>query len=170
MTIGIDSMILIYAEIVPSKRTTRAADFDDLRVRSKLLLHMTAQKKDTILLPTVAVAELLVPVPKAQKGALIAVLQQKFVCASFDLHAAAIAAELWAEHKKLPQAQQYDKRHVLRADTMIIASARAAGAVEFYSHDQKCRRLASLVMTARDLPIDDPNDMFLKGDISRGEA
>ena len=38
---------------------------------------------------------------------------------------------------------------------MIVASAKAAGATEFYSHDQKCRNLAGLVMTARDLPTGD---------------
>jgi len=170
MILGIDSMILIYAEIVPSKRTTRSSDFDDLRVRSKLLLHMAARKKDTILLPTVAISELLVPVSKLQRGALIALLQQKFVCPPFDLPAASIAADLWSQHKKLPQDLQYDKRHILRADAMIIASVLAAGAAEFYSHDERCRALANLVMTAHDLPTNDPEDMFLKGDIARGEV
>jgi hypothetical protein len=121
---------------------------------------MIAEKKGTILLPTVAISELLVPVPKAQKGALIAVLQQRFLCPPFDLQAASIAADLLAEHEKFPQEQRYDKRHIVRADAMIIASVRAAGATEFYSHDKKCRTLANLVMTARDLPARDPNDMF----------
>jgi hypothetical protein len=168
--VGIDSQILIYAGIVPSKGATRCADFDELRVRSNLLLHMIAQKKGTILLPTVAISELLIPVPKAHKGALIAVLQQRFLCPPFDLQAASIAADLLAEHEKLPQDQQYDKRHIVRADAMIIASLRAAGATEFYSHDKKCRTLANLVMTARDLPTYDPEDMFLKDDIRRGDV
>jgi hypothetical protein len=168
--IGIDSMTLIYAEIVPSKVSNRSADFDDLRVRSRLLLQMAAGKKNTILLPTVAISELLVPVPKSQMGALIAALQRKFVCPPFDLQAASIAADLWSQHKKLPQDQQYDKRHILRADVMIVASVLAGGATEFYSHDRKCLALAGLVMTARDLPTGDPDDMFLKGDIAKGEV
>ena len=54
---------------------------------------------------------------------------------------------------------------------MIVASVLAAGsAAEFYSHDGLAPALANLVMTAHDLPIDDPNDMFLKGDIGRGEV
>jgi hypothetical protein len=122
---------------------------------------MIAQKKGTILLPTVAISELLVPVPKAHKGALIAVLQQMFLCPPFDLHAASIAADLWSQHQKLPQDEQYQKRHVVRPDCMIIASVRAAGATEFYSHDKKCRTLANLAeMTAHDLPTHDPDNMF----------
>jgi hypothetical protein len=52
---------------------------------------------------------------------------------------------------------------------MIIASAKAAGATEFYTSDRKCRTLASTMMNGCDLPNHDPNDMFLKGDIERGE-
>jgi hypothetical protein len=157
--VGIDSMILIYAEIVPSNPATRSADFADLRDRATLLLHM--RKDDTIVLPTVAMSELLVPVPKAERGALIAILRQKFVCPPFDLPAASIAADLWSQHRDLPQDQKYGKRHVVRPDCMILASARAAGATEFYTHDKKCRILANLAgLTPHDLPTRDPNDMF----------
>jgi hypothetical protein len=168
--IGIDSMILIYAEIVPSKSAKRCSDFDDLRLRSRLLLVMAKRKNNKILLPTVAVSELLVPVPKSQQGPLIALLQQSFICPPFDLPAASIAADLLFRHKKLPQDQQYDERQVVRADAMIVASAKAAGATDFFSHDRKCRTLAGLVMPAHDLPTQDPDDMFLAGEIARGEA
>jgi hypothetical protein len=168
--VGIDSMILIYADVVPQKQAARSSDWDDLRVRSKLLLHIVARKKGIILLPTVAISELLIPVPSAQKGALIATLQKLFVCPAFDLPAASTVADLWSQHRKLPQNQQYDRRQLLRSDCMIIASAKAAGATEFYSHDKKCRALASLVLTAHDLPTNDRDDMFIKGDIERGDA
>ena len=54
---------------------------------------------------------------------------------------------------------------------MIVASARAGGATEFYSHDHKCRALAKLLMTAHDLPTGtgDLKDMFFMGDIRRGD-
>jgi hypothetical protein len=41
---------------------------------------------------------------------------------------------------------------MLRADAMIVASAKGAGATEFYSNDDKCRALADLVMIGRTLP------------------
>lgn len=65
---------------------------------------------------------------------------------------------------------QYKERHVLRSDAMIVATAKAAGATEFYSHDRKCRALADIVMTGRELPTHDPNDIFLLDDIKRGEV
>jgi hypothetical protein len=59
--IGIDSMILIYAGWVPRKSSHKLDELESLSVRAKLLLHM--KQKDTIVFPTVAVSEILVPVP-----------------------------------------------------------------------------------------------------------
>jgi hypothetical protein len=101
---------------------------------------------------------------------LIATLSERLVCPSFDLHAAAIAADLWAQHQKLPADLQYTKRHVLKADVMIVASAKAIGATDFYTHDKRCRALAGIMMTAHDLPTDDPDDMFILNDIKRGDV
>ncbi|HUY32610.1 MAG TPA: hypothetical protein VMV69_07485 [Pirellulales bacterium] len=170
MIAGIDSMVLVYAGIVPSNPATRADDFQELQVRAKILLHKLARESETTILPTIAISEILVPVPRGQKGALVAALTKMFVCAPFDLRASTIAADLWSEHKKLPQDLQYAKRHVLRADTMIVASAHAAGATVFYSHDKKCRALAGLLMKAHALPKNDPDDMFIEGDIRRGDV
>lgn len=52
---------------------------------------------------------------------------------------------------------------------MIIASAKAAGATQFYTNDKKCRNLANLVMTGRELPTHDPTDMFAANDIANGD-
>lgn len=166
--IGIDSMILVYAGIVPRKSTSKAAQPpQDLINRARLLLYM--HRDDTIVLATVAISEILVPVPTSQKGALVASLSGRFLCPSFDLPAAAIAAELWSEHKRLPKDLQYTDRHILRSDAMIVASVKSAGATDFYSHDRKCRALAGLIIAAHDLPTRDPNDMFILGDMARGE-
>jgi len=161
-------MVLVYAGIVPRKSTKGRTPSSDLTVRAKVLLHM--YKDDAIVLPTVAISEILVPVPTSQKGPLLAKLSSRFICPPFDLPAAAIAAELWSQHKKLPKDQQYKSRHILRSDAMIIASARSAGATEFYTHDRKCRSLANLVMVGKDLPKRDPDDMFLVDDIKRGDV
>jgi len=165
-------MILIYAGIVPSKSAgKKSAQLEELQVRSKLLLHQLARQQAPIFLPTIAVSELLVPVPATHRGALIATLTERLVCPPFDLHAAAIAAELWVQHKNLPADLRYDDRQVLKADAMIVASAKAAGATAFYTHDKKCRALARLaVMSDRDLPTHDPDDMFILEAIRRGEA
>ena len=164
--IAIDAMVLIYAGIVPQLNKADSKKLNDLTLRSKILLHI--HRKDMLVLSTIAVAEILVPVPKKEKGKLISILSERFVLADFNAQAAAIAAEIWSEHKKLPADMQYKKRLVLKADSMIVASAKAVGADEFYTSDNNCRKLAKLVMDGYDLPKDDPNDMFLKRDIEDG--
>lgn len=165
--IGIDSMILIYAGWGPRKSDKVSSNAEELGVRSKLLLHMN--RKDIIVLPTVAISEILVPVSPAQRGVLLAKLTDRFLCPPFDLPAAAIAADLWSRHKTLPKNLQYTKRQVLRADTMIVATAKVAGATKFYSHDRKCRALANMVMTGCELPVRDPDDMWAVNDIRHGD-
>lgn len=155
--IAIDSMVLVYAGWVPRKATERSKKLEELTLRAQALLLMHQKKgMGTIILPTIAVSEILVPVPEPQRGALAAKLSDLFVCPAFDLPAAAIAASLWSQHKKLPSDLQYKSRHVLRSDAMIVASAKSSGATVFYSHDRRCRALANLIMTGRDLPTNDP--------------
>jgi hypothetical protein len=74
MTVGIDSQILIYAQVVPSKPGKKIPEhakehLKDLRRRSKLLLSLL--QDEIIVLPMVAVAELLVPVPASRRGLLL---------------------------------------------------------------------------------------------------
>jgi len=83
-------------------------------------------------------------VPKNQKAALIVDLQKSFLCWPLDIRAASIASDLWAEFKKQPRVQSPKGRDVLKADALIVASARAANAECFYSHDEGCRNLAEL--------------------------
>lgn len=166
--IGIDSMILVYAGLVPRRSSKSSEKLEELAVRSKLLLHM--RREDIIVLPTIAISEVLVPVAAAERGILLTELSSRFLCASFDLRAAATAADLWSQHKRVPSELQYKNRHVLRADTMIVAAAKSAGATEFYSHDRRCRALADIIMMGCDLPTRDPDDMFIVNDIRRGEV
>lgn len=169
--VGIDSNVLVYAGVVPKKPGAISANVRDLSKRAKLLLHQL--EKDTIILPCVAMSELLVPVPMNQRGLLIAELTERFVCPVFDAQSAALAAALWAKGKKLPENLCYDDRHVLRADAMIIAAAKIAGARKFYSSDKRCRSLADLIMTGCDLPKrpdpTGPDALWVMDEIERGE-
>lgn len=174
MIVGIDSMVLIYANLVPQKTGQKSGltaeqlqKKKELSTRAKLLLHML--RDETIILPTIAIAELLVPVPAAKKSVLISTLNKRFLCAGFDLHAAAIASDIWAYYKTLPADQKYDDRNVLKADIFILAAVKAAGGKELYTHDAKFRNLASNFIVVKDLPIRDPSDMFALSDIESGD-
>ena len=77
------------------------------------LLYRLSRDDATIILPTVAISELLVPVPASDHGMLIKALAEQFVCPAFDVQAASVAAILGGD-KKLPRDQQYKDRPSLR--------------------------------------------------------
>ena len=136
----------------------------EMQRRSLILLDLLQERKEKIIVPTVMVSELLLGVEPKFHGDYIAELQRRFFCPPYDLRAAALAAELWLYHRGLPKEEQV-QRSVLRADVMIIATAKVSGATEFYSHDGKCRKLATKAgMTALDLPLNHPN-MFRDAEI-----
>jgi hypothetical protein len=86
-------------------------------------------------------------------------LTKRFNCRPLDLQAASIAAEVWADYEAEAPADedQYNDRHVLRADTLIVGTVKAAGVTAFYSHDRKCRALAKRVLSrVLDIPPRDP--------------
>jgi predicted nucleic acid-binding protein len=121
-----------------------------------------ADNEDTIILPAVAIAELLTPISSDRRPALLREFTEKFVCPPFDLRAAPLAAKLRADDEQLAADDKYKKseRHVLKADAMIIASAKVAGATRFYSSDFKCRKLARLVLDAPDPPKVIPQNLY----------
>lgn len=119
--------------------------------RAKWLLAQLQREKAQIVIPAIVAAELAIPIPARRRGDFLTTLAASFILRPFDLHAAAIAADL---HARVAEAAQKElpARPVLSADVKIIATAKAAGAGIFYSSDAKCRRVAQLVMEARDLP------------------
>ena len=53
------------------------------------------------------------------------------------------------------------ERDVLKADAMILATAKAAGATKFYTNDDKCRKLAILAgLQGCVIPRRDPHSLF----------
>jgi len=155
--VGIDSTIVIWAGFVPEVNTDswpkeKIEKRAEMKRRATILYRSFSRKKWLVVLPTIAIAELLVKVPEAEKANLIAAPGKRFICPSFDPRAAAIASGLWSRFKSLPADQQYQDRNVLKADSMIIGSVVAAGATAFYSHDGPARRMAELAIKGLDLP------------------
>ena len=164
MIIGIDSNTLIYAGLAPRVDAKDEDDPDEelkqLQKSAKIVLFL--HQEDTIILPAIAVSEVLTPIPEERKGALVSTLTEMFVCPPFDLRAAVVASRLRAEQKKLPAKERYTKRerHVLKADAMIVASVVVAGATRFYTSDKKCRKMASLIIDAPELPKSIPDNLY----------
>jgi predicted nucleic acid-binding protein len=162
---GVDTNVLIYAlrSVDPPSHEVR-----ERQKRSQLLIRALDDEGWQIVVPVVSLAELLVDVDSNRQNSVISEFQQRFLCQSFNPPAALWAARLWIQHRKLPKNQQL-KRTILKADVQIVASAKVGGATDFYSHDVKCRRLATLAgLSAHDLPMNHPN-LFVDREIRQTE-
>jgi predicted nucleic acid-binding protein len=131
-----------------------------MRRRSRLLLETLSATKELTIIPYIAVAELLLGIDRTQHGQYITELQERFFLAPFDLRATAYAASLWQDYRGLPKDQQIE-RTCLKADVLIVATAKVHGATKVFSHDPKFRKLADFAgMAGRDLPTHS-EDMFV---------
>ncbi len=162
MSVGIDSMVLIWGLKKPhhkgKKSTTQ--NVPEMQRRSWILLEQLHTAKETIIVPTVAVAEVLLGIELKDHGTFVAELQERYFIPPFDLSAMALAARLWQAHRRLPKAEQIE-RACLKADVMIVATAKVAGASKFYSYEPKVQKLAQEAgMTGCDLP-EHSEDMFI---------
>ena len=169
MSVALDTMVLIWGglrgDVLVGEDTD--ANAREKRTKSVLLLRQLDARKETIIIPSIVVAELLCPLEPHEHGKFVAALTQRFFCPSFDIHAATIAAELFRYNKSLPVADQI-RRQTLKSDIMIVATAKAAGASVFYSNDSKCRKLATKVrLKALDLPTHSEN-LFTDAEFKKG--
>ncbi len=138
----------------------------EIREESPILFQDLDEAKARIIIPTVSVSELMCPIDPQQHGHFAAIVSQRFHCPPFDLPAAALAARLWQHNRSLPPEEQI-QRSILKADVLILATAKTAGARYFFSHDAKCRKLAEFAgMIARDLPTHSQN-LFTQAEIKR---
>lgn len=137
--------------------------------RAKILAHNLENSDAKIVVPTPAVAEYLSGIGTKHHGSLVILFQELFFhIPTFDLRASAKAAELWQAHKSIPHAEKMGRRF-LKMDVMIIACAVVSGVQIFYSHDAKCRRLATMAgMTAKDLPTHS-EDLFVDAELRTGK-
>jgi predicted nucleic acid-binding protein len=116
------------------------------------LFDELSQDEAQIIIPSIVAAEFITDIPPDARAKVIAELSVRFRIEPFDAKDAILAAELWDIGKAGRQMAQPGARTTLRADTLIVATAKNHGAKEFYSDDGDCRDLASKFMTAKPLP------------------
>jgi hypothetical protein len=124
-----------------------------------MLMAMLDNQKAKIVVPSVAVAEVLAGVEPAKHGPILAEFTSQFFCPAFDFTACSLAAKLWQYERGLPGTKgglpegERNDRRLVKADMLILATAKIAGASIFYSHDSGTRRLAQEAgMEGKDLP------------------
>lgn len=159
MICALDTQTLIYF-LEP-----KAAN-QELCRRAKLLIDELDAQQAQVLVPTIVVAELLVPIDMNEHGKFLSALTRRFVMPAFDVRAASVA-DLWRRRLTVVEPAKKGDRAIIKADVMIIATAHAAGATTFYSNDTTCRKIASLVMRAQGLPTHS-EDMFVDEESRKG--
>ena len=110
--------------------------------RAKILFDDFERQKSQIIVPSIVVAEYLTAVEESKRKDVASAIGLRFIIAPFDIKCTALAANLFWEGKQGRKMGSPDARKCLRADSMIIATARTHGAKRFYSHDKDCRSLA----------------------------
>jgi hypothetical protein len=150
--VGIDTQTLIWGMPYPSKpRPTQ--DVAEMRRRAGLLFRSLQEQEATVIIPTVVVSEFLAGIAPEKRGDVLSNLSSRFHCVSFDVLASDLAATLWDKTRPLPRTDLPQQRQVLKADILIVATAKIAGATWFYSHEAPCRKLAELAeMEGKNLP------------------
>ena len=124
--------------------------------RAKILIQNLEIEGATIVVPAVVVAEYLIGIEPEHHDATMRAFREEFEIPPFDLKAVSIAAKLWLAHRTLPHNEQLERR-VLKADVLIIATAKAFGVTHYYSNDKGSRTLAQQAgLIAKDLPERSP--------------
>lgn len=165
--VGLDTMILIYA--TRKSAPEDAAEQLDLRKRTLILLDRLESERSRIVVSTVALSEVLAGLKPQHRGRVATAINSRFVVRPIDAAVASMAADLWAKHRGLPDDGRLERR-VLKVDVFVVAAAKLAGARTFYSHDSKCRTLASQAgMSAKDLPTHS-EDLFTDAELKKGEG
>lgn len=108
----------------------------------------------------IAAGEILMAVEERDRPRLLSEPEKQFDCRPFDataaLSATAIADRITTDRVR---ADYRGQQQVMRSDLLFLAIADAADAIAFFTHDVRCRRLATHVgIAARGLPYPEHED------------
>jgi predicted nucleic acid-binding protein len=107
--------------------------------RSKALIDRLDKGNKQMFVPTVVVGEFLAKIPIGEHQSVMGVVQKRFMVVQYDLLAAMWYARIWNMAPSTSDLDDLKKagksRQELKADRMIVATAKASGAECIYSHD-----------------------------------
>jgi len=150
--VAMDSMVLVWG-------VRKSGTPEDIK-RAGFLFKELEQDEAQIIIPSIVVAEFITPIRTSEgRARTVAAMSERFFIAPFDAMDAVLAAELWNAGKSRREMGKRGARVCLRADALIVATAKNHGAKEFFTNDDTCFRMAESVMTATRLPKMAP-DLF----------
>ena len=132
--VAIDSQILVWG--IRKKGPQERCD------QARWLFQELEDEDAQIIVPSVVLAEFLTKVEDANRLAVVSAVSGRFRVVPFDIKAAALAAELFVAGRAARTMKKTGSRNCLKADSMIVASAKVHGARTFYTDDGDCLKLA----------------------------
>jgi predicted nucleic acid-binding protein len=146
LTVAIDTMTLIWG-------VRKKGPKDKLEHARNLFVKLDHDEAQ-IVVPSVVVAEHVTPIDTPEdRAAVIAAMTERFLIEPFDVRDAALAAGLFRYGKSNRDMKAMGARICLRADSLIVATAKNHGAEVFYTEDRDCFAMAQKAgMTAKELP------------------
>ena len=130
---------------------------EDMIPRAKALIKHLDEIHDHILIPSVVVAEFLLPIPSEEHALVLNLFNRSFLVASFDTAAASIFAKIWRSKKEQSVIDALAKggktRTELRTDSQIVAIAVSQKAECIYSHDEALKSFAKDYIDVKEIPF-----------------
>ncbi|GAK50693.1 PilT protein domain protein [Candidatus Moduliflexus flocculans] len=123
--------------------------------KSKYLIQKCTEDGDRIIIPSIVVAELLMPMETRLHQTFTSLMQRKFIIPTFDLKAASHFAKVWQQKKDIRKELMDNRvatRAELKADSMIIATAISNEVSCIYSQDVPLKSMATSFIEVKDVP------------------
>lgn len=157
-----DTHILIWG----IKEQAKEGQEDKISLAKRFISKLSAD--DNVLIPSIVLAEFLIPIPLEQHARVINLFNKKFIIAPFDALAASKFSLIWQTNKPPEPAKQLIKdnatRAELRANSMIVATAVARKADCIYSYDKGVKTFAKGFIEVREIPfVPEEVDLFKSG-------
>jgi predicted nucleic acid-binding protein len=146
----IDSNIIIWGI---KKQASKGQE--EMIARAEQIFAKADELEDYILIPTVALSEILAPELPHIRAKYLEIFKKSFIVAPFDERAALKYAEIMHERfeeVKDLAASTNTPRQKTKVDHMIIATALVHGATAIYSTDEGLRKFAKGLIDVRDVP------------------
>ncbi len=115
----------------------------DMIEKANALILQCHERKDTVLIPAIVVAEMLCNAPHEMHGNFYRILSNSFVIAPYDARAALVHARIWQEREALRMEfrNQQISRQAIKADFQIAAIAIANSCNTLYTEDGPLYRI-----------------------------
>jgi len=128
---------------------------EDMLDRTRALLVQIEKERTQVIIPSIVIGEFLLGIDPTEHPRFEEIIRRRFAVFPYDLRAALEFSRIW--HKKQDAEAIAElkasgaTKNELRADTMIVATALAAGATIIYGHDDRMRKLAEGFIAFQDV-------------------